>query len=181
MQHQGLVHRVARRYTWALNDAFEYEDLVQNGNLGLIRAAETFESERGFKFSTYAEYWVKTAIGRAIENHGRTIRIPVHAQAKMRAAGRYVHRHGQEVHENDIRSDEDVEHAVDVSRLSSEVRLALSVLLPRERQVLLLRETSISEPTFDDIGASLGISRERVRQLYKRAIRKVREAMGVEQ
>lgn len=83
-----LVVSIAKRYVFAGNGSFTFDDIIQNGNIGLIKAVEKFDPARGFKFSTYATWWIKQAITRALADEGRTIRIPVHAVEQLR----YIHR-----------------------------------------------------------------------------------------
>lgn len=90
--NQGLVHQVARAFR---SRGVALEDLCQFGNIGLIRAAEKFEPERGLRFSTYAVYWIRQAIYKGIANTSRTIRVPLHARKEAAA----VHRHRKEMEE----------------------------------------------------------------------------------
>ena len=88
-EHDGLVLAIAKRYTWALKQgALEFTDLVQVGRMGIEQAKRRFKPEMGYKFSTYATWWVRHHIGRLCADHGSTIRIPVAKQHTMREAGR---------------------------------------------------------------------------------------------
>lgn len=83
-----LVVSIAKRYAFAGNGAFTFDDIIQNGNIGLMKAVDRFEPERGFKFSTYATWWIRQSITRALADEGRTVRLPVHAVEQLR----YIHR-----------------------------------------------------------------------------------------
>jgi RNA polymerase sigma factor (sigma-70 family) len=87
MENQGLVHQVARGFR---SRGVALEDLIQFGNIGLIRAAEKFEPERGLRFSTYAVYWIRQAIYKGIANTSRPIRVPLHARKEAAAVHRCV-------------------------------------------------------------------------------------------
>jgi RNA polymerase primary sigma factor len=214
-----LVMSVAVRYQ---NRGLPLPDLVQEGNLGLLRAVEKYDPERGFRFSTYAIWWIRQAITRAIAERGRMIRLPVHlsdligqisrATASLeqqllrepevadvaRAVGidpgevedalAYVAEPASleaELTENggtiaDLVADEGAlspDQGVAESERSGAVERALSRLEPRERYVLERRFglAGTAPATFAEIGRTLGVSKERTRQIQDEALRKLRQ------
>jgi RNA polymerase primary sigma factor len=214
-----LVFYVAKRYR---NRGLSFADLVQEGNLGLIKAVDRFDYRRGFKFSTYAHWWIRQAITRAIDDRARTIRVPVHMVERLnllkRTAleiGRSEGRKAQPQElaertglpedkvrealntpknpistETPIGQDEDaslsdfiedqhtsppVDFAMD-AELQTRIQDLFATLSQREAQVLAMRFGIGfgSEHTLGQIGEHLGVSRERIRQLEMRALRKLR-------
>ena len=214
-----LVVAIAKDYR---NLGLSFPDLIQEGNLGLIRAVEKFDHRRGFKFSTYAVWWIRQALVRAIQNHSRTIRLPSHVhdrlQRSQRVKAELTGKLGREptVQElaPELGTDSDALEALD--RLSREAislestvagtekrledfvsdpgssipdggidddRLRVGVghligaLTDREQLILRLRYGlgGEEEHTLEQIGQSLGLSRERVRQLEARALKKLRD------
>lgn len=213
-----LVVSVAKRYA---GRGLPFLDLIQEGNLGLMKAAEKFEPERGFKFSTYATWWIRQAITRAIADQARTIRIPVHMVEtinRMRqATSQLVYQNGHEptaeelakamdmtverVREiqrmaqepaslespvgeeedsslGDFVADENAEapgKAADRAMVAQQINLALKSLTPREEKVIRLRfGLDDGRPrTLEEVGRDFGVTRERVRQIEAKAIRKL--------
>ncbi|HLI26979.1 MAG TPA: RNA polymerase sigma factor RpoD [Chloroflexota bacterium] len=214
-----LVVSVARRY---MNRGIPLPDLIQEGNLGLLRAVEKFDYRRGFKFSTYATWWIRQAVTRAIADHARTIRIPVHMvetiNRLVRTLSRLQQEYGREptaqelaqaldltpekVREvlkilpqpisletpvgdeqdallGDFIEDEaavDLEEAAARALLRDHVASVLASLGRREQRVLELRYglDDGKYHTLAEIGEELGVTRERIRQIETKALRKLR-------
>jgi len=214
-----LVVSVARRY---VNRGIPLSDLVQEGNIGLLRAVDKFDYTRGFKFSTYATWWIRQSVTRAIADHARTIRIPVHMietiNKMARVQGSLQQQYGREptareigeameippekVREitkilphsisldtpvgeeqdallGDLIEDEGALELEDVAAralLREQMAGALHSLTPRERRVLQLRFglDGGQHRTLAEIGQELGVTRERIRQIEAKALRKLR-------
>ena len=220
-----LVMSITRNYTKA---SVPLLDLIQEGNLGLIRAVEKFDYRLGFKLSTYATWWIRQAISRALAEQGRTIRLPVHVADQVRRVTRARRTLAQKLNRDPkldeiaaesgftpervrellelvedpvsletpvgdgeslygdlIEDTKTVEPDVQTSeRLrSQELAVALESLNPRMRHVLAQRFglDGAHPQTLEEVGAGLGITRERVRQLESRALRELRAvAPGLE-
>ena len=217
-----LVVSVAKKY---INHGMDFLDLIQEGNAGLMKAVDKFEHQRGFKFSTYATWWIRQSVTRAIADHARTIRIPVHMIETInklrRSSKRFVQKTGMEPSPEDIaheveatagkvhgilkiaqspislqtpigdgndstfgdfiedKSAESPLSSANYDLLREQIMMVLDTLNEREKKVIMLRFGIKYGPpkTLEEVGKVFNVTRERVRQIESKALKKLRQPL----